>query len=347
MPFGFPQHALHPQLAPRKVGIMGGSFNPPHAGHLQLARQAMAKLGLDQVWWLVSPQNPMKPSDETRPYDERFYACEQMTADDQNIIISDFEDLLDLQLSADTVKHLEQAFPNTDFVWIMGTDILEELHLWEKVDEFVASIPLAVFSRPGSVMSALNSTMARKLKQYCYFGPARGFMSYAAPAWTYVPMPMVDLSSTQIREQLSKAKTRINTQRGGPVAPGQPGQTVTAKRKGKALPTPEALRDIIVSKLEDDKVEELNVVDLSGKSSLADYMVIGTGRASTHVKAMSDHIQREVKNAGIQVTNVAGQGNGDWVLIDTGDVIVHLFRPEVREFYQLDKLWDPELLPES
>ncbi len=344
MPFGFTRAELHSGLVPRRVGLMGGSFNPPHAGHLQISRQAIKRLGLDQVWWLVSPQNPMKPSDETRPFDERFEECLALTADDRQIVVSDLEELLDLQMSADTMQALTAAFPATDFVWIMGSDILTELHEWELADDFVEQVPLAVFARPGSVVPALNSVMARKLADFRYTGPESQFMGFAAPAWTFINAPMVDISSTRLRAERFAAEQRALAdqprQRGGVVVGGQAPQQQEQARIDSA----EDLRDLVMAVLEDNKAEEINLVDLSGKSSIADYMIIASGRAATHVKAISDHVQRAVKKAGGKTQNVAGQGNGDWVLLDLGDVVLHLFRPEVREFYQLDQLWRPELL---
>ena len=91
--------------------------------------------------------------------------------------------------------------------------------------------------------------------------------------------------------------------------------------------------------LEDDKAEDLILVELQGKSSLADFMIIASGRSGRHVAALADHVAQEVKKLTGRSPSVEGMPNADWVLIDTGDVIVHLFRPEVREFYNLEKIW--------
>ena len=95
--------------------------------------------------------------------------------------------------------------------------------------------------------------------------------------------------------------------------------------------------------LEDDKAEELVVIDLHGKSSIADYMVIANGRSDRHVGAMAEHLLRRAKEIGLGRCKVEGLGKRDWVLIDMGDIIVHLFRPEVREFYNLEKMWSIEM----
>ena len=100
-----------------------------------------------------------------------------------------------------------------------------------------------------------------------------------------------------------------------------------------------AVADALAKVLEDDKAEDLLFIDLDGKSSLADYMIIASGRSGRHVSSLADHLTQEAKRLTGRPANVEGMPNADWVLIDTGDVIVHLFRPEVREFYNLEKIW--------
>ena len=97
--------------------------------------------------------------------------------------------------------------------------------------------------------------------------------------------------------------------------------------------------DALAKVLEDDKAEDLLFIDLEGKSSLADYMIIASGRSGRHVASLADHLTQEAKRLTGRPASVEGMPNADWVLIDTGDVIVHLFKPEVREFYNLEKIW--------
>ena len=114
----------------------------------------------------------------------------------------------------------------------------------------------------------------------------------------------------------------------------------TAKKTSKTAPL--AVDDVlrtVTDSLEDSKAEELVTIDIKDKSALADYMVIASGRSNRHVGAIADHLLRELKNLGAGTAKVEGLQSADWVLIDTGDIIVHLFRPEVREFYALEKMW--------
>ncbi|CTQ61528.1 MAG: ribosome silencing factor [Roseibium album] len=102
------------------------------------------------------------------------------------------------------------------------------------------------------------------------------------------------------------------------------------------------LLDTVLSSLDDSKAEDLITLDIAGKSSLADHMVIVSGRSHRHVGAIADHLLKDLKSAGLKSATVEGQSTCDWVLIDAGDVIVHIFRPEVRGFYNLEKMWAPD-----
>ncbi|MFO1243274.1 MAG: ribosome silencing factor [Rickettsiales bacterium] len=110
--------------------------------------------------------------------------------------------------------------------------------------------------------------------------------------------------------------------------------TIASKKSREAL-----LRKIIVTSLDDDKAEDIVVVDLGGKSSFADAMVIASGRSQRHVGAIADHVAQKVREAGFEHVRIEGKELCDWVLIDAGDIIVHVFRPEVREIYNLEKMW--------
>jgi len=96
---------------------------------------------------------------------------------------------------------------------------------------------------------------------------------------------------------------------------------------------------VVLSSLEDDKAEEILAIDIRGKSAFADMLVIASGRSARHVGALADHLLRKLKDAGVKDVRVEGMTQGDWVLVDAGDVVVHLFRPEVRAFYNIEKIW--------
>lgn len=114
---------------------------------------------------------------------------------------------------------------------------------------------------------------------------------------------------------------------------------IPARKKPDLHNSPEDLKDFIAKSLDDDKGEEIEVIDLQGHSSIADYIIVATGRSSRQVSAMAEKLMDRLALEGVKQTRAEGMRNGDWVIVDAGDVIVHLFRPEVREFYNIEKMW--------
>lgn len=190
-----------PYAAPGQVvGLFGGSFDPPHPGHLHLSREALKRLGLDQLWWLVSPGNPLK-SRAPAPLAHRLAAACRM-ARHPRIKITDIETRLGTRATADTLAALQRRYPGVRFVWVMGADNLAGLHRWGRWHEIMARVPVAVFARPGQRMNALT---ARAAKQYATArlpeGAARALGRAGPPAWIYLDMPMRRESSTALRAQ--------------------------------------------------------------------------------------------------------------------------------------------------
>ena len=131
-----------------------------------------------------------------------------------------------------------------------------------------------------------------------------------------------------------------------PIPPGKEGAAIPRTRKAVAKPTADQTQDllkIVETSLDDDKAEDIVAIDLRGKSTIADYMVIATGRNSRQLAAMASHLDAKLTKAGIKRVSIEGANQGDWVLLDGGDVVVHLFRPEVRTFYALEKMWGAEM----
>ncbi|MCC5971042.1 MAG: nicotinate-nucleotide adenylyltransferase [Pararhodobacter sp.] len=183
------------------VGLFGGSFDPPHPGHLHLSRQAIKRLGLDQLWWLVSPGNPLKPHPPA-PLSDRLAAARKL-ADHPRIHVSDIEDRLGTRATADTLEALHRRYPGVRFVWVMGADNLAGLHRWGRWRAIMDSVPVAVFARPGQRVAALT---ARAAQQYARFRlgehAARALGRAAAPAWIYLDMPMRPDSSSALRARM-------------------------------------------------------------------------------------------------------------------------------------------------
>jgi nicotinate-nucleotide adenylyltransferase len=140
----------------------GGSFNPAHRGHLEISRAALKRLGLDQVWWLVSPQNPLKPERGMAPLGQRLTGARRL-ARDLRIRASALESALGTAYTADTVSALARRFPRCHFVWLMGADNLVQISAWKDWETIFRTLPVAVFDRPSySLASPANACRRRR-----------------------------------------------------------------------------------------------------------------------------------------------------------------------------------------
>jgi nicotinate-nucleotide adenylyltransferase len=267
-----------------RIGLLGGSFNPAHDGHLHVAQAALTHLGLDQVWFLVSPQNPLKSRADMAP--------------------------------------LAQRLGRAQFVWLMGADNFLQVCQWDRWTRLFALLPVAIIDRPPYSKAAMTAKAARRF--FRFRSPARALMSRALragdlPAWSFLHLRRHPASATQLRVKHEQQESSIEHQ-----TSSNPTQV-----------------ELITASLTEDKGEDILVIDLRGRTSIADYMIISTGKSARQVGAMAHHVVERLKQVGIRST-LEGLGASDWVLIDSGDVIVHLFRPEVRSFYNLEKMWLPE-----
>ncbi|MCA0963591.1 nicotinate-nucleotide adenylyltransferase [Salipiger bermudensis] len=180
------------------VGLLGGSFDPPHAGHVHITREALRRFGLDRVVWLVSPGNPLKAHGPA-PLAERIDAARRIM-DHPRVIVSDVERLLGTRHTARTLAHLQARFPGVNFVWLMGADNLAQLHRWEDWREIMERVPVGVLARPGSRMAARGSVAADVYRHARLPDRAAGQLARAVPpAWCFVNVPLVNLSSTELR----------------------------------------------------------------------------------------------------------------------------------------------------
>ena len=190
----------------RRIGILGGSFNPAHEGHRHISVLALKAISLDEVWWLVSPGNPLKDPSKLAPLTSRVEAAIKVSAHPR-IRIKTFEADRHLTYTVDTIDALQSAFPATGFVWLMGADNLMSFHHWERWHAIARSIPIAIFSRPGYGTKVLRSRFAQYYQRYRVEPSDAPLLPAArAPIWTYLPGRTVDLSSTRIRQMLPNVR---------------------------------------------------------------------------------------------------------------------------------------------
>jgi nicotinate (nicotinamide) nucleotide adenylyltransferase/ribosome silencing factor RsfS/YbeB/iojap len=320
----------------RRVGLLGGSFNPAHGGHLHISREALRRLELDEVWWLVSPQNPLKPVQIMAPFAVRLAEAAAVAAADRRIRVSDIEARLGTAYTADTLRELRRRYPLARFVWLMGGDNLAQFPYWKRWQDIFRTVPIAVFDRPGTGLRALAGVAAQRFaRARVPLSAARRLASLPPPAWVFFHTKLDPRSATRIRNE---HRMQTLTETGPLVSPEATAIATLKSRRRQPLPTPELLRRIIDS-LEDGKADDIVTIDLAGKTTIADYMVVASGRSARQVVSLTDHIEQSLPGR----VATEGKSQGDWVLVDAGDVIVHIFRPEIRAYYNLEKMWGSAL----
>lgn len=189
-----------------KVGLLGGSFDPPHEGHVHITEEALRRFDLDQVWWLVSPGNPLKQRGPA-PLQDRLRAARDLMQDPR-VIVTGLEARLGTRMTADTIAGLQRLYPGLRFVWLMGADNLVQFSQWDRWREIAARVPIGVLARPGSRLAARNSVTAQVLRPYRLpEWRARELALSAPPAWVMINVPMSNLSSTALRARAARQAT--------------------------------------------------------------------------------------------------------------------------------------------
>lgn len=185
-------------LAGQRIGLLGGSFNPPHAGHLHITRWALRSFALDQVWWLVTPGNPLKA--EAPASLPRRMAAARALARDPRVRVTDLEVRLGTRFTAETLARLKGYYPGVRFLWLMGADNLTGFHHWDRWQDIMEMVPVGVLGRPGQQVAAGLAPAARRFAAARVEpGAARRLADMPPTAWTLLTGPMVDLSSSEIR----------------------------------------------------------------------------------------------------------------------------------------------------
>jgi nicotinate-nucleotide adenylyltransferase len=208
-------HARPPLATPgQTIGLLGGSFNPPHAAHKLISEAVLKRLGLDKVWWIVSPGNPLKQRNDLAPLNERLRLCREV-AKNPHIVITDFEADLPSPYTASTLAFLKSRTPLVRYVWIMGADNLATFDRWHRWREIFTMVPVVVVDRPGWRLKALSSKAARVFEMSRLpEKEASTLLSRPAPAWTFLTGPLSHVSSTAIRNKAKlDRQSRVRTAR--------------------------------------------------------------------------------------------------------------------------------------
>ncbi len=193
---------LPPTSPGLRVGLFGGSFNPPHEGHRLVAQTALRRLGLDQVWWIVTPGNPLKSNSTLPSQAERAGLVRDLVGPDRRMVVSGIEARIGTRYTEQTIRFLRSRLPQVNFVWLMGADNLADFHRWKNWENIAGLVPMAIIDRPGSTLKAVSSPAARMLARFRIDeSDARLLPRLPAPRWLFLHGKRSPLSSTALREK--------------------------------------------------------------------------------------------------------------------------------------------------
>ncbi|WP_431300943.1 nicotinate-nucleotide adenylyltransferase [Tabrizicola sp. BL-A-41-H6] len=178
------------------VGLLGGSFDPAHEGHAHITREALKRIALDRVWWLVTPGNPLKAR-QPAPMADRL-ARARAVMHDPRVVVTGLEEVLGTRTTADTIDRLRAIYPGVHFVWLMGADNLVQFHKWGRWRDILRSVPVGVLARPGAGVAARLSVAARAFKVH-QVSRGEGLGNRKPPVWCFVNLPLNAASSSAIR----------------------------------------------------------------------------------------------------------------------------------------------------
>lgn len=183
-----------------RVGLLGGSFDPPHAGHLHISTWALKEFGLDQVWWLVSPGNPLKKHGPAK-LEKRMAACRALVQHPR-IKVTDIETRLGTRYTAETLDKLLGLYGGVRFVWLMGADNLVSFHKWDRWDQIMETVPIGILARPEEQVMAGCSLAARRYARFRLSSRRSTALPFRqAPCWALLNGPMMNISSSDIRKR--------------------------------------------------------------------------------------------------------------------------------------------------
>ncbi len=322
---------------PRRVGLFGGTFDPPHAGHLAVACAARDALDLDVVELVPSSVPPHRRAPGATPA-ERLEMVRLACAGEPRLVASDREIRRDgTSYTVDTLRELAHDHPGAELFLVLGADSYDELPTWRESAEIVRLAHLAVLPRPGAHgVLRLRPDDAARLRAPGDPRPAEGTAVFA------VPMPLVPLAARDLRARLARGEDP-GAGLAAPVFGYIRERGLYGWPLGVSMSETSSAWDPVlaaaVRALSSRKAERLSVLDLRDKSSFTDFFVICSGTSDRQVKSLAEETALKVKEETGRRAVVEGLAQGEWVLLDYGDFLVHVFSEHAREFYRLESLW--------
>ncbi|MFT4628957.1 MAG: nicotinate-nucleotide adenylyltransferase [Arenicella sp.] len=319
------------------IGVFGGTFDPLHLGHINAVNELNEQIEFEGIHWVLSARPPHK-NQISASIEQRFMmlqlglACyPQYIADDREIKRSE------KSYTLDTISEFKQQYPEHKLCLIIGGDSLLRLATWYRYQELIDQVHIVVMARPGYQLIVPNYLQDRQINSLSEL------VQQDDPSLVIYRHCNYDISSTHIRT-LFGSSTELDYHALKKLLPEPLIDYIQAKQSYKIPPmNPEQIKDQVVASLEDVKGQDIRVIDITDVSNFADFMIVASGTSDTHVKALAREASTSLRTQGVKPIGEDGADIGEWVMVDFGDVVLHVMRPEVREYYDLEKLWDEDV----
>lgn len=324
---------------PELIGIFGGTFDPIHLGHLNAVKQLDQSLNFDRVHWVLSARPPHK--NQVSASIEHRYAMLQLALSQYDRYWPDDTEITRVEKSytVDTVDHFQQRYPQATLCLIIGADSLAKLHTWSRYTQLIEQVHIIVMQRPGYELKVPEYLSDRVLESTSQLPKQKSTKLVLFRDADF------DISSSQLRSVLTqKPVTQANNKLAQQFLDTAVLDYIHKHRLYEIdSMNSDKIKQQVVAALEDVKGVDINVINIKDVSDFADYMVVASGTSDTHVKALARTAADNLREQGVKPLNVNGDDIGEWVLVDFGDVVLHVMRPEVRDYYDLEKLWDEDV----
>lgn len=321
------------------IGLFGGTFDPVHQGHLNSVSLLDKSLQFEHVYWILSARPPHK-NELSASIEHRYAMLELALQKHQHYLPDDSEvTRTEASYTYTTAQHFRERYPNASLCLIVGADSLQNLHTWYRYEELIDQVHLVVMHRPGYSMDIPEFLTNRQVDS------EQELRESTAGKLLFFEQSNFDVSSTQLRGELKKG---LNFQDQHVQAEQLLSKPVLNYIQHHQLYRNESMnseqvKEQVVDALESMKGVDISVINIRDVSDFADYMIVASGTSDTHVRALARNSAEQLRKRGMKALNSDGEELGEWVLVDFGDVVVHVMRPEVREYYDLEKLWDEDV----
>lgn len=321
-----------------KVGILGGSFNPPHNGHIEVARSVLKKVGLDEIVVIPTGQNPLKPAVEGPTAQDRLKMTELAFQGEKVRVDSRETNTQGPNYTIETVRSLKKDNPNNDYSVILGVDHLPELLKWKQWEQLLAEVDFVFVSRPGYDLPSSVKDLPEYLQDHVKEVEFNFFQLKSGKGFQFVRIPEVPVSSSELRKKLRSGKAS------SPHLPLAVEAFIREhglyRRAGEKISDFQKFVQFCGSHLNSKKAIAVRAYDLRGMEAPTEFVVVASGTSTRHATALAEGLMRGVKEEySTYPQGAEGLSEGRWVVLDYGSAMVHIFYDFVRQDYRIEDLW--------